>query len=85
MLPDPQAARARMTGRVKAIVLVTPNNPTGAEYPPALVAEFAALAREAGAARTAEMSRIERADIDVAFAANDALAAVQSLQPTSGA
>lgn len=50
LLPDPQAARARMTGRVKAIVLVTPNNPTGAEYPPALVAEFAALAREAGAA-----------------------------------
>lgn len=50
MLPDPQAARARMTGRVKAIVLVTPNNPTGAEYPPALVAEFAGIAREAGAA-----------------------------------
>lgn len=50
MLPDPQAARARMTGRVRAIVLVTPNNPTGAEYPPALVADFAAIAREAGAA-----------------------------------
>jgi aspartate/methionine/tyrosine aminotransferase len=49
MLPDPAAARARLTPRVKAIVLVTPNNPTGAEYPPELIAEFAALAREHGA------------------------------------
>jgi aspartate/methionine/tyrosine aminotransferase len=46
MLPDLAAARALMTPRVKAIVLVTPNNPTGAEYPPALIAAFAALARE---------------------------------------
>jgi aspartate/methionine/tyrosine aminotransferase len=30
-------------------VLVTPNNPTGAEYPPELVAEFAELARASGA------------------------------------
>ena len=42
MLPDLEAARARMTPRVRAIVLVTPNNPTGAEYPPDLVAAFAA-------------------------------------------
>ena len=49
MLPDAQAARARMSPRVKALVLVTPNNPTGAEYPPALIAEFAAIAREHGA------------------------------------
>ena len=49
MLPDPDAARARMTPRVKAIVLVTPNNPTGAEYPPELIAEFAAIARANGA------------------------------------
>jgi aspartate/methionine/tyrosine aminotransferase len=50
MLPDAQAARALMTPRAKAIVLVTPNNPTGAEYPPALIAEFADLARAHGAA-----------------------------------
>ncbi len=50
MLPDPAAARARIGPRVRAIVLVTPNNPTGAEYPPELVAEFAAIAREHGAA-----------------------------------
>ena len=50
MLPDPDAARARLTPETRAIVLVTPNNPTGAEYPPALIATFAALAREHGLA-----------------------------------
>ncbi|HUF85900.1 MAG TPA: aminotransferase [Thermohalobaculum sp.] len=50
MLPDLEAARAAMTPAVKAIVLVTPNNPTGAEYPPALMEGFYALAREHGAA-----------------------------------
>lgn len=50
MTPNPEAARARMCGRVKAIVLVTPNNPTGAEYPAGLVAEFAGIARRGGAA-----------------------------------
>jgi len=48
MLPDPEAARALLTPRTRAIVLVTPNNPTGAEYPPELIAAFAALARERG-------------------------------------
>lgn len=50
MIPDAAAARALMTPRVKALVLVTPNNPTGAEYPPALIAEFLDLARTHGAA-----------------------------------
>lgn len=50
MLPDLEAAKALMGPRVKAIVLVSPNNPTGAEYPPALIAAFAALARAHGAA-----------------------------------
>ena len=49
MLPDLDAARARMHDRVRAIVLVTPNNPTGAEYPPDLIATFAGLARTHGA------------------------------------
>lgn len=50
MFPDPEAARPLMSGRVKAIVLITPNNPTGAEYPADLLVRFAALAREHGAA-----------------------------------
>ncbi|MCI2393443.1 aminotransferase [Aliiroseovarius sediminis] len=50
MLPDPDAARALITPRTRAIVLVTPNNPTGAEYPPALIAAFRDLARVRGIA-----------------------------------
>ena len=49
MLPDLEAARAAMTPAVKAILMVTPNNPTGAEYPPALLDAFYALARDHGA------------------------------------
>lgn len=45
-LPSPEAARALVTDRTRAIVLVTPNNPTGAVYPPELIDKFAALARE---------------------------------------
>ncbi len=43
-LPDPDRAASQMDG-VRAIVLVTPNNPTGAVYPPGLIARFAVLAR----------------------------------------
>jgi len=47
-LPDPEQARALIGPRVRAIVLVTPNNPTGAVYPPALIARFAQLCRDHG-------------------------------------
>ena len=50
MLPDPQRARGLVTDRTRAIVLVTPNNPSGAEYPPALIHAFYDLAREHGLA-----------------------------------
>lgn len=50
LLPDPDRARALVTPNLRAIVLVTPNNPGGVEYPPSLVAAFAALAREKGLA-----------------------------------
>ncbi len=49
-LPDLDAARAAMSPRVKAIVLVTPNNPTGAEYPAALLEALYDLAAEHDAA-----------------------------------
>lgn len=47
-VPDPERAATLMQG-VRAIVLVTPNNPTGAVYPPAVIARFAELARAHGA------------------------------------
>jgi aspartate/methionine/tyrosine aminotransferase len=48
-VPDVAEARAAIArGRVRAIVLVTPNNPTGAIYPPAVIMAFAELARETG-------------------------------------
>ena len=49
-VPDAEAARALITPRTRAMVLVTPNNPTGAVYPPATIAAFHALARDHGLA-----------------------------------
>ena len=46
-VPDPADAAARITPRTRAIVLVTPNNPTGAIYPPEVIDGFHRLAREA--------------------------------------
>jgi len=50
MLPDLEAARAAMAPNVRAILLITPNNPTGVAYPDGLMEGFYDLAREAGAA-----------------------------------
>lgn len=50
LLPDPEAAAALIGPRTRAIVLVTPNNPGGVEYPAALVAAFRDLARARGLA-----------------------------------
>jgi aspartate/methionine/tyrosine aminotransferase len=47
-VPDPERAARLMEG-VRAIVLVSPNNPTGAVYRPAVIARFAELARARGA------------------------------------
>ena len=44
-VPDPADAAAAIGPRTRAIVLVSPNNPTGAIYSPEVLAEFAALAR----------------------------------------
>ncbi len=50
MLPDVAEARRLLSPRTRAIVLVSPNNPAGVEYPADLVHAFASLAREAGIA-----------------------------------
>jgi aspartate/methionine/tyrosine aminotransferase len=50
LLPDPEEAAALITPRTRAIVLVTPNNPGGVEYPAALVRAFFDLARARGIA-----------------------------------
>jgi aspartate/methionine/tyrosine aminotransferase len=50
MVPEPEAA-ARLVGpRTRAIVLVSPNNPTGAEYPAEVLHAFRDLARSRGLA-----------------------------------
>jgi aspartate/methionine/tyrosine aminotransferase len=49
-VPDPREAEERITARTRAIVLISPNNPTGAIYPPEVLAEFLALARRRGIA-----------------------------------
>ena len=47
-LPDPVRAATLIDGRTRAILLISPNNPTGVVYPPALIAQFAELARARG-------------------------------------
>ncbi|MBS9716401.1 aminotransferase [Pseudohalocynthiibacter aestuariivivens] len=45
LLPEPDQAAKLVTPRTRAIVLVTPNNPGGVEYPAALVRAYANLCR----------------------------------------
>jgi aspartate/methionine/tyrosine aminotransferase len=48
-VPDPAEAAALMDAQpVRALVLVTPNNPTGAVYPPAVIQELAEICRARG-------------------------------------
>ncbi|MCP1169918.1 aminotransferase [Limimaricola litoreus] len=50
LLPDPEEAAALITPATRAIVLVSPNNPGGVEYPAALLAAFRDLCRTHGLA-----------------------------------
>jgi alanine-synthesizing transaminase len=43
-LPDPDALEAQITPRTRALVVINPNNPTGAVYPRALLERLAAIA-----------------------------------------
>ncbi|MEM8499582.1 MAG: pyridoxal phosphate-dependent aminotransferase [Pseudomonadota bacterium] len=44
--PDLDDIRSKLTSRTRAIVIINPNNPTGALYPDALLNDLAALAEE---------------------------------------
>jgi aspartate/methionine/tyrosine aminotransferase len=46
MLPSTESCAALITNRTRAIVLVTPNNPCGVEYPEGLMERFYDLAEE---------------------------------------
>jgi aspartate/methionine/tyrosine aminotransferase len=50
LVPDPDAAAALITPRTRAIVLVSPNNPAGVEYPAATLRAFFDLCRSRGIA-----------------------------------
>ncbi|TAK39053.1 MAG: aminotransferase class I/II-fold pyridoxal phosphate-dependent enzyme [Lysobacteraceae bacterium] len=47
-LPDPDEIEALVTPRTRAIVLINPNNPTGAVYPRALLERIVAVAARRG-------------------------------------
>jgi aspartate/methionine/tyrosine aminotransferase len=49
-VPAPQDALALIDSKTRAIVLCTPNNPTGAIYPPLVIREFFDIARANGIA-----------------------------------
>jgi aspartate/methionine/tyrosine aminotransferase len=50
LIPDAEAAAKLITPKTRAIVLVTPNNPGGVEYPAETVAAFRDLCRKNGLA-----------------------------------
>ncbi|MTH65022.1 aminotransferase [Paracoccus shanxieyensis] len=50
MIPDAAEAEKLLTDRTRAIVLVSPNNPSGAEYPAETLRAFMTLARARGIA-----------------------------------
>lgn len=49
-IPDPEEAATLVTPRTRAIVLISPNNPTGAVYPPEVMTHFLGFARQHGIA-----------------------------------
>ncbi|PIE11380.1 MAG: hypothetical protein CSA72_04485 [Rhodobacterales bacterium] len=48
LLPDPERAASLITSKTRAILLISPNNPGGVEYPAELLRAFLDLARARG-------------------------------------
>lgn len=48
MIPDPNQARDLICSKTRAIVLISPNNPTGQVYPPETIDAFYHLGKELG-------------------------------------
>lgn len=66
-VPDVAAAEALIDSGVRAIVLVTPNNPTGTQYPPEVIEAFYSLCRRRGIWLILdETYRDFRSDLDLA-------------------
>jgi aspartate/methionine/tyrosine aminotransferase len=49
-IPDPEEAASLVDDHTRALILVTPNNPTGAVYPPEVIARFLSVAADRGIA-----------------------------------
>ncbi len=64
-MPDPAEARGLINERTRAILLVTPNNPSGAIYTAERIGEFFALAREHGIALITDETYRDFIDIEV--------------------
>ena len=63
-MPDVAEARSLINDRTRAILLVTPNNPSGAIYTPERIAEFFELAREHGIALIVDETYRDFIDIE---------------------
>ena len=63
-MPDPQEARELVNDRTRAILLVTPNNPSGAIYSPECIEAFFEVAREQGLALIVDETYRDFIDIE---------------------
>jgi len=63
-MPDPEEARGLINERTRAILLVTPNNPSGAIYSPECIDRFYELAREHGLALIVDETYRDFIDIE---------------------
>lgn len=63
-MPDPVEAAKLINSRTRAILLVTPNNPSGAIYSPGCIEAFFELAREHGLALILDETYRDFIDID---------------------